>query len=196
VRSLESDIMLKKIKQLQSTSVVSWQPELSKFSMEKLEITRDFLAAKKAAGVDFKMVFFWDNISVYTNDTSIMEIKDLLPELWIRMTRAQVTRPKDTVALSNSAHQYRTYLKSKIFTHDERENLKSWVQSQGQDIRPCKAFEQWLENDHKYTMSGRLIRLYTATHYFIDHNSSTYETMLSLIKPGIIRKTMPIIKKQ
>ena len=70
------------------------------------------------------------------------------------------------------------------------------VQSQGQDIRPCKAFEQWLENDHKYTMSGRRIRLYTATHYFIDHNSSTYETMLSLIKPGIIRKTMPIIKKQ
>jgi hypothetical protein len=50
------------------------------------------------------------------------------------------------------------------------------------ETRPTRVY--WWRNDA------------TESYYYIEHNSLQYETMLSMVCPGMVRKTMPIVKKQ
>jgi hypothetical protein len=47
----------------------------------------------------------------------------------------------------------------------------------------------WLRQQPKYYMTNLN---YSRSHYFVDHDHPNEGTMLSLVMPGIVRKTMPI----
>jgi len=137
----------------------------------------------------FKLVVSFNIANVYTN---CREIADQLIGLdndgiLIRLVRqAAITRPAGVIQLRKSKYAYRTYLRERKYDQHQKIMLKNFLDSR-QDLRPCAALSVWL--DYQSTKSGYR---WSRAHYFVDHDHPNEGTMLSLVMPGIVRKTMPI----
>jgi hypothetical protein len=133
--------------------------------------------------VDFKLVVSGNYAHVYTNDRVLIDQLDALPSLTRKhYTRAIVTRPADTVQLKNPHHALRSYIKSVKLTDEHRGYLKNFLTSQP-TVRISPAFQDWLAGSYNRTQD----------YFFVDHDDPSWLTMLSLVRPGLIRKTMRII---
>lgn len=122
---------------------------------------------------------------LYTNNTTMLEQALKLPgakESNVR--RAVVDRPKDTVRLRRSRHQYRTVLKNRKLTDQERVYVINWLTNNQANIRMGPALKAWLTQD------SNIIQDY----YFFDHNSMSEVAMLNLVHPGLVRRTQTIIR--
>jgi hypothetical protein len=133
---------------------------------------------------DFKLVVSVNQGYVYTNTVELIEQLDLMPELVHKtFSQAQVIRPKNTVQLKKSNHQYRTYLKLLKLTAQQKDSLSAFLINQSTHVRLSPALQQWLAQSFNRTQD----------YFFIDHDTETWLTMLSLVQPGLVRKTMHII---
>ena len=71
-------------------------------------------------------------------------------------------------------------------TNQEKENLKNFFTNQTEHIRISPSLHVFLhEKPYQRTMD----------HYFIDYNDEQWLTMLALIRPGLIRRTLEIVTK-
>ena len=132
---------------------------------------------------DFKLVVSASNAHVYTNDLILInQLSDLSGVTQKDYTRAIVGRPKDTIRLKNSQHQYRSYIKRTKLTDDQKTHLINFLTNQ-HTVRISPALGHWL--------TGLYHR--TEDYFFVDHDSMSWLTMLGLVLPGLIRKTMQII---
>jgi hypothetical protein len=133
---------------------------------------------------EFKLVVSANQGYVYTNDSSLVDSLDCMPALIYKSyTQAQISRPKNTVKLKKSQHQYRTYLKTTNLTSQQKEHLENFLISQYQLVRLSPALQRWI--DRPFT------RL--QDYFFVDHDSESWVTMLNLVVPGVARKTMHIV---
>lgn len=132
----------------------------------------------------FKLVVSSNQAHVYTNDLKLVDRLDLL-EMLFRKTYsvAHITRPKNTIALKKSKYQYRSYFKFHSVTLEQKSNLIKFFKNQQDYMRLSPGLQSWLEQT-----SSRV-----QDYFFIDHDSETWLSMLSLIHPGLVRKTMKII---
>ena len=132
---------------------------------------------------DFKLVVSVSNAHVYTNDlTLIDQISELSGVTQKDYTRAVICRPKDTVRLKNPRHEFRSYIKRIKLTDDQKNHLINFLANQP-TARISPALTTWLTSKFHRTQD----------YFFIDHNGMSWLTMLSLVHPGLIRKTMQII---
>jgi hypothetical protein len=97
-------------------------------------------------------------------------------------TQAVVCRPKDTVQLKNPKHEFRSYIKRTKLTDEQKTHLVNFLTNQP-TVRISPALNIWI--------NGSFHR--TEDYFFIDHNEISWLTMLSLVRPDLIRKTMQII---
>ena len=97
-------------------------------------------------------------------------------------TRAVVGRPKNTIRLKDPRHQWRSYFKIGKLTAEQKTQLVNFLANQ-HTVRLSPALTQWV--DLKFTR--------TQDYFFIDYNEPVWLTMLSLVSPGLIRKTLQII---
>jgi len=133
---------------------------------------------------DFKLVVSVNQAHVYTNDLILINRLDRMPQLRYKTYgRAVMVRPKDTIKLKKSQHQFRTYLKNCNLTAQQKEYLENFLITQGDQVRVSPALQRWI--DQPFT------RL--QDYFFADHDTETWVTMLNLVVPGIARKTMHII---
>ena len=144
-----------------------------------------------------KMVFFNNYLTVYTNNLGLHG--RLMACDWIEsvdLKRAELNLPPDTILLKNPQYQYRTYFRGRSLGKTQKARLAQWVTTQGDDIAASKSLQAFLniETSPKqlYWWRGDA----TESYYYIEHNSLQYETMLSMVCPGMVRKTLPIVKKQ
>jgi hypothetical protein len=100
-----------------------------------------------------------------------------------------ITRPAGVVQLQESKHGYRTYLRERKYSYDQRQMLLNFFQSREGTLRPCDALMNWLRGQSKYYMQNAA---YSRSYYFVDHDHPNEGTMISLVMPGIVRKTLPI----
>ena len=136
------------------------------------------------SGLDYKLVVSLDQAYVYCNDVELLNKLDGLEFLRYKTwTQAQVTHPKNTVILKHSKQKFRSYLRAVKLTAQQRENLENFLGNHSQVLRIAPALQRWV--DHSFNR--------TQDYFFIDHDSETWVSMLSLVVPGIIRKTLPII---
>lgn len=136
------------------------------------------------ATVDFKLVVSMNQGWVYTNDTALIDQLDHMSELTYKTyTQAEIVRPKNTIQLRNPRHQFRTYLAMCKLTAEQRLNLEEFLITQSEYVRLSPALARWVDMSFNRTQD----------YFFVDHDSETWCTMLSLVQPGIIRKTMHII---
>jgi hypothetical protein len=161
---------------------------------DNLEGIRALLAAEIQPN---KMVFFNHYLTVYTNDPSLYDRLNQCE--WIAsvdVKRAELDRPPNTILLKNPQHQYRTYFRGRSIGKAQKSRLAAWITTQGNDIAASKSLRAFLALDH-YPTRVHWWRGDTAeSYYYIDHNSLQYETMLSMVCPGMVRKTLSIVKKQ
>jgi hypothetical protein len=133
---------------------------------------------------EFKLVVSVNQAHVYTNDLILINRLDRMPQLRYKTySQAQVVRPKNTVKLKKSPHQFRTYLKTYNLTAQQKDYLENFLISQINHVRVSPALQRWI--DQPFT------RL--QDYFFADHDTETWVTMLNLVVPGIVRKTMHII---
>jgi hypothetical protein len=132
---------------------------------------------------DFKLVVSVSNAHVYTNDQQLIDqISELSGVTQKDYARAVICRPKDTVRLKNPRHEFRSYIKRIKLTDDQKTHLINFLANQP-TARISPAFTLWLLSKFHRTQD----------YFFIDHNGMSWLTMLSLVHPGLIRKTMQII---
>lgn len=134
---------------------------------------------------DYKMVISVSYAWIYTNDLEL--IKKITEQHYLsdfKLTQAEIVRPKNCVQLRNPQHQYRSYFRSCRLTTDQKQHLCRYFDNQ-QDLRLSSGLKDWLESHY-----GR-----SQDYYFVDHNHQHFVTMLTLIVPNLIRKTLPIIAK-
>lgn len=132
--------------------------------------------------IDFKLVVSVNEGHIYTNDLSLIDQVNALSGLTRKdYTRAIVGRPKDTIRLKNPQYQFRTYFKRTKITSEQKDHLMNFLNTQNVRISP--ALQTWVDQPFYRTED----------YFFIDHNEMSWLTMLSLVRPGLIRKTQQII---
>ena len=154
-----------------------------------LRETRDILLEQ--AGT-YKAVISFNVLSLYTNNRRLADRFDRLDNPGVRVhlvRQAVITKPAGVVQLRESKHSYRTYLRERKYTKDQRDLLLNFFESREDTLRPCGALMAWLRHNHKYYI---LNPAYSRSYYFVDHDHPNEGTMLGLVMPGIVRKTMPI----
>lgn len=166
-------------KQLQYTR---FTPEV----VANLHQTQEFL---KGTNIPFKLVVSSSYGNLYTNDLVLVDGLCELSYIGIGNLRtAEVTMPRDTVVIRNPEFQYRTYFKERELPDGGKETLRNWITAQQGEIRPSPATRQWFKLS-KVSWKSKYMQRY----YYVEHNSPQYETMLNLVVPGCVRKTVPVI---
>jgi len=124
---------------------------------------------------------------VYTNDLTLIDqlrqVRCLTNKTY---TQAVVNRPRNTVRLKRSTYQYRSYFHSIKLSTVEKEIIKNFFINQQEHVRTSPSFKHWLYESPYLRVQD---------YYFIDYTGDQWLTMLSLIRPGLIRKTQTIITK-
>jgi hypothetical protein len=134
--------------------------------------------------VEFKLVVSLNQGYVYTNDLVLLDQLESMPELAYKSyTQAQVARPKNTIQLRNSRYQFRSYFGMCKLTDEQKHVLKQFLITQSQHVRLGPALARWVNQSFTRTQD----------YFFVDHNTETWLTLLALVQPGIVRKTMHII---
>jgi hypothetical protein len=134
--------------------------------------------------IDHKFVTSVNHAYVYTNSITLFKrIVKLNNMQAIGYSEAVINRPKDTIKLANPKYPYRSYLKSVKLSPKEKENIINFFNNQQDYIRISPALVKWLLAPFHRTQD----------YFFIDYDSESWMLMLSLIKPGLIRKTVNII---
>lgn len=134
---------------------------------------------------DYKMVISVNHAWIYTNDTAFLnKITQLDCVRYPKFTQAVISKPRDCVQLRSPKHQWRSYLRSVRLEPVQKEHLINYLNNQS-DIRVSAGMQTWLDSHYARSQD----------YYFIDHNGKGFETMLSLVLPKIIRRTLPIVAK-
>jgi hypothetical protein len=132
---------------------------------------------------DYKLVTSGNSAWVYTNDLTLIASLTNMPFLLDKKyTQAQIDRPPDTIRLRNPRHQHRSYWRSIKLTEQEKTNLRNFFDNQP-DLRPSPGLQGFFMSPFHRTQD----------YFFMDYNESSWLTMISLIRPGLIRKTSQLI---
>ena len=153
-----------------------------------LRETRDVLLAETTP---FKTVVSFNTVSIYTNHRKLADrLIDLGNDgVHMRLVReAMISKPAGVIQLQESKYAYRTYFKERKYTRDQRDMLKNFLDSRQDTLRVSPALSDWINGNVGYILNLN----YSRSHYFVDHDHPNEGTMLSLVMPGIVRKTMPI----
>jgi hypothetical protein len=122
--------------------------------------------------------------------TGVFSIKSLFDQLDCldgverkSYSRAVINRPPNTIQLKNPKHNFRSYFKITKLTDVHKDHLMDFLHNQKDYVRVSPALQQWIDQPFNRTQD----------YFFIDHDGMSWLTMLSLVRPGLIRKTMQII---
>jgi PII-like signaling protein len=138
------------------------------------------------SATDFKTVVSINTIWVYSNDLNLFQqLQDLPFVIDVVYTEAKIHRPRDTVVLKKTNHTQRTYFCSVKLTWQEKQHLVNFLENSSGAVRSSPSLMNWLAEEGY---------LRTQDYFFVDHNETSWLTMLNLVRPGLIRKTMQIHK--
>jgi hypothetical protein len=120
-------------------------------------------------------------VYVYSNDSGFLQKLAQIECLTdCQYTQAVVTRDANTIVLKSSPYQARSYFKTTKLTIEQKDHLRQFLAQQ--DVRIGPALSKWLDISFQRTQD----------YFFVDHHGSSWLTMLALVRPGLIRKTVQI----
>jgi len=190
----EIDLMIQRRREWRGMALQRWQKsnnavgnilgrrrkEITDQTVEDLHALAELLLT---ASSDFKLVVSVNQGHVYTNDLILLDQLDQFDSLTHKSySRASIARPRNTIKLKDPKHQFRSYFKLTKITNEQKNQLTSFLLNQ-HAVRLSPALTSWIDGSFNRTQD----------YFFIDHNEMTWLTMLSLVRPGLIRKTMQII---
>jgi hypothetical protein len=133
---------------------------------------------------EFKLVVSTNQAHVYTNDLRLIDQLCVMPALSHKSySQAKITHAKNTVRLKNPQHAWRSYLKMVKLSAEQKQQLVSFFHNQQAQVRLAPSLKAWINQPYTRTQD----------YFFVDYNLVSWATMLSLVYPGIIRKTQAIV---
>ena len=153
-----------------------------------LRETRDVLLTETE---QLKTVVSYNTVCIYTNHRGLADRLINLDNDAVRLRlvrQALISRPANVVQLRESKYAYRTYFRERKYGLEQRTMLANFLNSRKGTLRPCDSLIKWLKGGSGFGYHSN----YSRAHYFVDHDHPNEGTMLSLVLPGIVRKTMPI----
>lgn len=158
----------------------TWR-EITEKTITDLHLLADQLLTTSA---EYKLVVSVNQGYIYTNNLDLIDRLSVMPELTYKTyTQAQITRPKNTVVLKNPKYQFRTYFKLMKLTEQQKDQLMDFLHGQKEQVRLSPGLCRWFDMPFNRSQD----------YFFVDHDSESWLTMLSLVHPGIVRKTVHII---
>jgi hypothetical protein len=149
---------------------------------ENLYAFADFLQQVTDA---YKMVISVNQCWIYSNNPNLLERVDRLPFVnHSKFTESVIVRPRNTVAVRHPNHNYRSYFRATKLNTAEKDRILTFLQGQS-DVRISPALTEWITTPFNRTQD----------YFFVDYDSEAWLTMLSLVRPGLIRKTVQIVAK-
>ena len=143
------------------------------------------LADLLITSANFKLVVCASTGYVYTNDLTLIDTVSKSPGVCdTEHRRAVVCRPRNTIQLRDPKYQWRSYFRTSKLTAEQKTQLVNFLANQP-EIRISPALTRWIDLN--------LNRTLTHDYFFVDYNDSAWLTMLSLVIPSLIRKTLEII---
>ena len=138
----------------------------------------------------YKIVLENKTMRIYTSDLNIVQAIEHIGFLTRRRySQVHVDRPKDTIRLKNPQFQLRSYFKETKITPEDKQAVAKFLANQP-GIRIGAGLQSWIDDGY-FRYSSK----YTRDYFFIDHDDHTWLTMLALVRPGLIRRTVQIIAK-
>jgi hypothetical protein len=132
---------------------------------------------------DHKLMISGDFVYVYTNDRDLLNDFSITAGTPIQdFKQAKLQGQPGAIALQSPVHAWRSFFRNRSLDSNTGTRLANFLQAQS-DIRLGPALEKCIKNQWTRYQSW----------YFMDHDSPTTVTMLSMISPGIVRKTLPIV---
>ena len=153
--------------------------------IDRLHRVCDFLLSDTD---EYKLVFYYNHwLTIYTNSLALLDRVDTLDYIDIKNhSRVNVNRPRDTIILKNPKHTKRSYFREFAITNHEKDIITNFLTNQRDYIKISPGLRDWMKR-------GRLHN-YVFDYFFIDYSDDQWLTMLSLVRPGLIRKTVKILQ--
>ena len=134
-----------------------------------------------------KIVIAGSMIYVYTNDVTL--IKDICNLPWVvpsttRVSTITLAGTAGAITLKSPDHAWRTYFKNMYFPHAVGAAIRDFLQAQ-EGIRLSPALKKYWDRQKP--------PMFSLNYFFVDHDSASTMSMLGLIAPGLVRKTVPIV---
>ncbi len=134
-----------------------------------------------------KLVISFDIVYIYSNDVSVLRRLASLPYVkFCNAVQSVVDRPRDIVLITNPKFQYRSYFRDRSLEETDRDRLLNFIDSRKETFKITNTLKVHLERNRWH---------WVQRHHFVDHNDPKDITMLSLVVPGLIRKTLRIQAK-
>lgn len=134
-----------------------------------------------------KLVISYNILYIYGNDTALLNHLASLPYVkFNNAVKSVVDRPRDVVFISNPKFQFRSYFRDRMLSDEEAQRVLNFFKTRADIFGITRSFRQHLGRD-RYP--------YIPRHLFVEHNDHKDLTMLSLVIPGIIRKTVTVQAK-
>jgi hypothetical protein len=152
---------------------------------EKLESLYKLAELLDLYQTEIKLIVSGNCGYVYTNNIELLlsVLKDF-PQHVRQLRQACIVRPRNTVSLHNSPHQFRTYFREKSINQTEKQQLLTFLQNQ----------TEWHVSKALLKRLSRFSPMWMSRSYFIDHNTESEVVMLNLIVPNILQMTMPVVE--
>jgi hypothetical protein len=133
----------------------------------------------------FKLIVEFGGIRLYSSNESLFdELTANAQFKFVYYTQAVVDRARNTVALKNPQHQYRSYFARAKLTDQQKQSIVQFLNNNRAELRLSPCLADWTTQPFKWT----------EPYYFIDHNNTACLTMLSLLHPRLIKKTNTIVQ--
>ena len=137
---------------------------------------------------EYKLVFYYNHwLTIYTNSLALFDQVDALDFIASKTySQVNVNRPRDTILLKNSKHTKRSYFREFAITSHEKDMLANFFANQQDHVKLSPGLQNWLKRAPLHN--------YVFDYFFIDYSDDQWMTMLNLVRPGLIRKTVKIIQ--
>lgn len=193
-RSFDHRVMAQTIaRRRQWDSSLTFGSRGNRFTEEVIEDLTKTLDLLKSIKDSAKITFCSDWCYVYTNDIDTVNrmVAQTPNSNFYSVKQAVITHAVDTVVIADPQFKFRTYFKERDVAKDRIEMLHNWVSGQDKQIQPSKVMKKWLRGSYAKWNLHRCQR-----HFYIEHNDQKYETMISLIVPGLVRKTVSVVARE
>lgn len=155
----------------------------------------DLLDIIESIDADFRFTISCDEGYIYTNHlTPFDKIFSHTYAEYKGTREVQCDVPDGCIRVRNSTYKYRTYFSEQAMDFSQAEQLCAFLASQDQ-IRLSPSMQRWVNSkgQYNYVSYWKSKMAMLSGSYFVDHDDASFITLMSLISPIKVKKTLQII---
>ena len=162
-----------------------WNSYSHDITKESIKNCHDAYDGLKTISDEYKLTTSYDCGYLYLKDLGNAEdFLNLSGIKVVQIKQVEIDRPENSMIIKSAKHDFRTYFKNQRIELENKQNLVNFLKDRN-DIRLSPSFCEWISKhtNHRYLCDN----------YFIDHNDDGFLTMLCLVSPIKIKKTLTLL---